>query len=170
MHLLSTLAAFFAVAVQASNCCNAGGFIVTKKVTPAYWRATFSCPPLNLEGAAFLRDFYSLVDKIEADPDVNVVVFDSNVPGFWLDHFNIQPGAVPPELTTAVYWGNVTRLANLPVLTVAAIRGIARGGGAEIAAVLDVRFGSKEKTVLGQLEVGTGEFLGKQAPGNSGRR
>ena len=43
------------------------------------------------------------------------------------------------------------------MLTVAAIRGIAYNAGAEIAAVLDVRFGSKEKAVLAQLEVGLGK-------------
>lgn len=51
------------------------------------------------------------------------------------------------------------RLANLPVITVAAIRGIASGGGAEIAAGLDVRFGSLEKAVFTQNEVGVGESL-----------
>jgi enoyl-CoA hydratase/carnithine racemase len=42
------------------------------------------------------------------------------------------------------------------VLAIAAIRGIAFNAGAEIAAILDVRFGSKEKAVFAQTEVGFG--------------
>jgi hypothetical protein len=52
-------------------------FIVTTKVTPSYWRATFSSPPLNLENTAFFEDFYALVDRIANDSDVKVIVFDS---------------------------------------------------------------------------------------------
>ncbi|KAH8897174.1 ClpP/crotonase [Thozetella sp. PMI_491] len=135
------------------------GFINTTKVTPSYWRATFNSPPLNVEGTAFFEDFYALIDLIANDSDVNVVVFDSAVPDFWLAHFDlINP--VPNELLREAYWGNITRLANLPVLTVAALRGIARGGGAEIALALDVRFGSKEKAVLAQFEVSAGAIPG----------
>ncbi|KAH8800667.1 ClpP/crotonase-like domain-containing protein [Xylogone sp. PMI_703] len=154
MHL-RTLVSIFIAAIHVSSCCDTG-FIVTKKVTPAYWRATFSCPPLNIVGTAFLESYYALIDQIEADSDVKVVVFDSNVPDIWLGHWDIIPNNIPPELTTAVYWGNVTRLANLPVLTVAAIRGLAREGAAEIAAGLDVRFASKEKATFGHVEVGVG--------------
>jgi enoyl-CoA hydratase/carnithine racemase len=132
-------------------------FIVTTKVTPSYWRATFSSPPFNLEGTAFFEDFYALVDEIEKDAGVKVVVFDSAVPDFWIAHFDILT-PVPPELTSAIYWDSIRRLANLPVLTVAAVRGAARGGGVEIAAALDVRFGSKEKAVFSQIEVAVGKY------------
>lgn len=54
------------------------------------------------------------------------------------------------------YWGNIMKLANLPVLTVATVRGIANGGGAELAAALDVSLAS-DKASFTQFEVGTGE-------------
>jgi enoyl-CoA hydratase/carnithine racemase len=151
---LSSLVAFIQGATASTTCDN---LIVTTKVTPSYWRATFSCPPLNIQGLNFFHDYYALIDQIEADSDVKVVVFDSSAPDFWLDHFDVL-NVVPPELSWDYYWGNVTRLANLPVLTVAAIRGITSGGGAEIAASLDIRFGSKEKAIIGQPEVSIGEF------------
>jgi len=151
---LSSLVALIQGATASTTCDN---FIVTTKVTPSYWRATFSCPPLNIQGLTFFHDYYALIDQIEADSDVKVVVFDSSAPDFWLDHFDVL-NVVPPELSWDYYWGNVTRLANLPVLTVAAIRGITSGGGAEIAASLDIRFGSKEKAIIGQPEVSIGEF------------
>ncbi len=153
LTLTSTLSAL-AYAAAASTCDH---FITTTKVTPSYWRATFSCPPLNIQGLAFFQDYYAPIDQIEADSDVKVVVFDSSAPDFWLNHFDVLK-YVPPELAWDSYWGNVTRLANLPVLTVAAIRGITSGGGAEIAAGLDVRFGSKERAVVAQPEVSIGEF------------
>lgn len=131
-------------------------FVVTTKVTKSYWRATFSSPPFNIEGTGFFKDFYALIDQIEDDPDVKVVVFDSAVPDFWMAHFDLV-NVIEPEILSA-YWHNITRLANFPVLTVAAIRGIARGGGAEIATSMDIRFGSKEKAILGQVEVATGKF------------
>ncbi|KAI1745737.1 ClpP/crotonase-like domain-containing protein [Xylaria scruposa] len=137
--------------------------ITTTKVTPSYWRATISNPPFNVMDNAFFEDFYSLVDNIADDPDVKVVVFDSSVEQFFISHFDLL-NPVSPDLTGPAYWGNVTRLANLPVLTVAAINGIVRGGGAELAAALDVRFGSK-KAIIGQFEVGTGVF-----PGGGGLR
>jgi enoyl-CoA hydratase/carnithine racemase len=133
--------------------------IKTTKITPSYWRATFSDPPLNIQGDAFFRDFYALVDQITSDPDVKVVVFDSSSETFFSNHVdlikpldqNLWPG-------NSRYWDSITRLAKAPVLTIAAIRGIAQNAGAEIAAVLDVRFGSKEKAFLGQLEVGFGKY------------
>jgi enoyl-CoA hydratase/carnithine racemase len=133
--------------------------IKVTKVTPFYWRATFSDPPLNIQGDTFFQDFYTVVEEITNDPDVKVVVFDSSSEVFFSNHVdlvnpldeNLWPGH--PR-----YWASITRLANAPVLTVAAIRGIAQNAGAEIAAVLDVRFGSKEKAVLAQLEVGFGEY------------
>jgi enoyl-CoA hydratase/carnithine racemase len=131
---------------------------VTTKITPSYWRATFSDPPLNIQGDAFFREFYTLVDQIMEDPDVKVVVFDSSSDIFFSNHVDLlHPLDQDLWPGSAQYWDSITRLANAPVLTVAAIRGIAANAGAEIAAVLDVRFGSKEKAVFAQLEVGFGK-------------
>ncbi|KAI5457708.1 ClpP/crotonase-like domain-containing protein [Mariannaea sp. PMI_226] len=131
--------------------------IVTKKVTPSYWRATFSDPPLNVQGDLFFEEFYALVDKITNDPEVKVVVFDSSSDSFFSTHVDlVNPLNETSWPGSPKYWDSITRLATAPVLTVAAIRGRAYNAGAEIAAVLDVRFGSKEKAVLGQFEVGFG--------------
>ncbi|KAJ4863560.1 enoyl-CoA hydratase/isomerase domain-containing protein [Trichoderma breve] len=112
--------------------------ITTTKITPSYWRATFSDPPFNIQGNAFFRDFYALVDEITGDPNVKVVVFDSNSKYFFSTHVDLI-NTLDPDL-----------------YPVAAIRGRTYNAGAEIAAVLDVRFGSKEKAVLAQYEVGFG--------------
>src|SRR5271170_234592 len=50
----------------------------------------------------------------------------------------------------------VDRLARLPAVSVAAVRGRARGGGAEFALACDIRFASLERAIFAQIEVGTG--------------
>jgi enoyl-CoA hydratase/carnithine racemase len=50
----------------------------------------------------------------------------------------------------------VRRLATSPVITIASIRGRARGQGSETALACDLRFASVENAVLGQPEVGFG--------------
>ncbi|KAK5677182.1 hypothetical protein LTS10_010371 [Elasticomyces elasticus] len=159
MHSLVLISALTTLVYAAAVPTCDENFIVTTKVTPSYWRATFSCPPLNIQGLSFFHDYYALIDQIEADSNVKVVVFDSSVPDFWLGHFDVI-NSISPELSWDSYWGNVTRLANLPVLTIASIRGITSGGGAEIAASLDIRFGSKEKAVVAQPEVSIGVVPG----------
>ena len=156
MHIsaLTTLASLLYLSL---HICTTTSIIVTTKITPAYWHANFSSPPLNLEGAEILRDLWNLVDAIGNSTEVKVVVFGSAVPDVFLGHFDFL-APFPAELLTG-YWKNFTRLADLPVLTVAAIRGTARAGGTEIASLLDVRFGSREKAVLSQLEVGFGEWF-----------
>lgn len=131
--------------------------IKTTKITPSYWRATFSDPPFNVQGDAFFRDFYAVIDEILNDTNVKVVVFDSSSDSFWSTHVDLLK-TLDPNLWpgNTKYWDSITRLSQAPVLTIAAIRGIAFNAGAEIAAVLDVRFGSKEKAFFAQTEVGFG--------------
>jgi enoyl-CoA hydratase/carnithine racemase len=95
---------------------------------------------MNIEGTNFFLDFYVLMNEIANDELVNVIVFNSSFEDFWIAHWDIINNP-PSNLTSdnGVYWCNITRLANLPVLTVAAIRTIARGGGAEIAAKIRKR-------------------------------
>jgi enoyl-CoA hydratase/carnithine racemase len=154
MQLL-TLLSFAATTVCAAATNSSASPIVTTKVTPSYWRATFSSPPLNIQNNAWYSALHALIDQITKDDEVKVVVFDSAAPDFYIAHFDVINGVSPDNLQG--YWPNMTQLSNSPVLTIAAVRGIARGGGAEFVAALDVSFGSKEKAVMGQFEVGVGK-------------
>ena len=63
----------------------------TKKIrlsrpSPSYWRITFDHPPLNLVDPEFVLEFRDIVTTLEADEQVKVVVFDSAVDGFFLNH------------------------------------------------------------------------------------
>ena len=58
------------------------------RVTPEYWRVTFHNPPFNIYGPNTTPQLNALVTAIEKDPHVKVVVFDSDVPGFFLSDFD----------------------------------------------------------------------------------
>src|ERR1700729_2793201 len=54
--------------------------------SPACWRITFDNPPLNLMGPEFVLEFRAIMAELETDEHVKVVVFDSAVDGFFLNH------------------------------------------------------------------------------------
>ena len=54
--------------------------------SPGYVRVTFDNPPLNLMGPQFVLELRKIVDELEADEQLKVVVFDSAVEGFFLNH------------------------------------------------------------------------------------
>src|SRR6266853_5132285 len=54
--------------------------------SPSYWRVIFDNPPLNLMGPEFVLEFRDIMTAIETDEQVKVVVFESAVEGFYLNH------------------------------------------------------------------------------------
>src|SRR5260370_16118968 len=52
----------------------------------AYWRVTFDNPPLNGMGAQFVRELREIITAVEGDKEVKVLVFESAVEGFFLNH------------------------------------------------------------------------------------
>ena len=130
--------------------------------TPSYWRVTFRHPPINTITATTVSELSELVALIERDRELNVVVFDSANPDYFLAHYDIEnapakTAALPPGPTAMPAWLDVTvRLSRAPVVSIASIRGRARGAGSEFALACDLRFASQETAVLGQFEVGAG--------------
>jgi enoyl-CoA hydratase/carnithine racemase len=130
--------------------------------SPGYCRVSFDHPPINAITATTVAELAELVGLIEEDVDLNVVVFDSANPDFFLAHYDVDPEtartAPPPAGPTGRHtWLNVlVRLSRAPVVSIAAIRGRARGAGSEFVLACDLRFASRENTLLGQSEVGTG--------------
>lgn len=138
-------------------------FNVTRK-TPAYWQVTFNNPPINLLDAHTLPELQQLLEMMESDQDLRVVVFDSANPEFFIAHFSSAAGLdtiVTPRPNGLFPWVDfVDRLSKSSITTIASIRGRARGVGAEFALACDIRFGSLEKAILSQIEVGVGLFPG----------
>ncbi len=134
--------------------------------TPACWRVTFDNPPLNVMGPEMVCQFQDLIGRIESDPDVKVVVFDSAVDGFFLNHSDFGARiedltSMPPGPTGLPPWPDfLVRLTRAPVASIALIRGRATGNGSEITLACDMAFASKENAVISQWEVGVGMVAG----------
>ncbi|MBY5603682.1 enoyl-CoA hydratase/isomerase family protein [Rhizobium leguminosarum] len=134
--------------------------IKLEKRTAAYWRVTFDNPPFNIFGPETIPQMEKVVAEIESDPNLRVVVFDSDVPGFFLTHYNFTP---PLAESTSLPSGPtglhplpdmLVRISKSPVVSIALIRGRATGVGSELALASDMRFASRQKAILSQWEVG----------------
>jgi enoyl-CoA hydratase/carnithine racemase len=136
------------------------------RISDAYWRVTFDNPPLNLMGPPFVLQFREILAELEADEHVKVVVFDSAVEGFFLNHSDFDARledltAIPAGPTGLPAWPDIlVRLTRAPVVSIALIRGRATGNGSELALACDMSFASREKALLSQWEVGVGLVAG----------
>jgi enoyl-CoA hydratase/carnithine racemase len=85
---------------------------------PESWRVSFNNPPSNMVTPEVILELQELVDRLEHDPHVTVVVFDSAVEGAFLGPYDVSraaetpsdpgPSGLPPWLDLT------TRLSRLP--------------------------------------------------------
>src|SRR2546427_3032511 len=129
--------------------------------TPAYWRVLFDYPPFNIADATIFEGLQDLLARIGATPSLRVVVFESSNPDFFLAHFDLT-GKLGTILTAVgpsglpILMDTFVRLTKSPVVSIAKIRGCVRGVSSEFVLACDMRFASRENTLLGQPEVGVG--------------
>jgi enoyl-CoA hydratase/carnithine racemase len=134
--------------------------------SPAYWRVTIDNPPINVMGPEMVWEFQEVIGALEADEQVRVVVFDSAVDDYFLNHSDftakLEDLTSMPEGPTGLQpWPDfLARLTRLPVASIALIRGRATGNGSEITLACDMSFASREKTIISQWEVGVGMVAG----------
>ncbi len=134
--------------------------------SPAYWRVTIDNPPINVMGPEMVREFQGVIDALEADEHVRVVVFDSAVDDYFLNHSDFTAKiedltSMPAGPTGLPPWPDfLARLTRLPVASIALIRGRATGNGSEITLACDMSFASREKAIISQWEVGVGMVAG----------
>src|SRR5690242_5413849 len=134
---------------------------LTRRST-AYWRVTIDNPPVNVMGPQMVSEFQEVINAIEADQQVRVVVFDSAVEDFFLNHSDFMAKledltSMPAGPTGLPPWPDfLVRLTRAPVASIALIRGRATGNGSEITLACDMAFASREKAILSQWEVGVG--------------
>jgi enoyl-CoA hydratase/carnithine racemase len=131
--------------------------------------ATIDHPPINLLDQTMFREINRLGKEIEADEAVQVAVFDSADPDFFIAHADVRdildfPTEVPPKAEKLGAVHHIfERYRTMPKVSIAKIEGRARGGGSEFALSLDMRFGAIGRAILSQPEVGIGIL-----PGGSG--
>ena len=103
--------------------------IKTTRLSPAYWRVTIDNPPVNVMGPAMVTQFHDLIQALESDERVKVVVFDSAVDGYFLNHSDFLANlddmtSLPPGPTGLPQWPDfLVRLTRAPVVSIALIRG-----------------------------------------------
>lgn len=107
-------------------------------------RVVFSRPPLNLFDPTMQRELEAAFAALEDDPEVPVVIFESDVPGYFLAHYDV--GAIlaeedaPPRAAPGSFNRLMERIAGAETVTIGKVAGAARGGGAELLLALDMRF------------------------------
>jgi enoyl-CoA hydratase/carnithine racemase len=132
----------------------------------ACWRVTIDNPPINVMGPEMVQQFQELMGALESDEHVRVVVFDSAVDGYFLNHSDFVAKledltSMPAGPTGLPPWPDfLVRLTRLPVVSIALIRGRATGNGSEITLACDMSFASREKAIISQWEVGVGMVAG----------
>jgi enoyl-CoA hydratase/carnithine racemase len=134
--------------------------------SPAYWRVTIDNPPINVMGPEMVRQWQEAINALEADEHVRVVIFDSAVDDYFLNHADFMSKledltALPAGPTGLPPWPDfLVRLTRLPVVSIALIRGRATGNGSELTLACDMSFASREKAIISQWEVGVGMVAG----------
>jgi enoyl-CoA hydratase/carnithine racemase len=128
----------------------------------AYWRVTIDNPPINVMSPEMIGQFHEVINALETDDDVRVVVFDSAVDDYFLNHSDFTANfddftALPAGPTGLPQWPDfLVRLTRAPAVSIALIRGRATGNGSELTLASDMSFASREKAILSQWEVGVG--------------
>jgi enoyl-CoA hydratase/carnithine racemase len=139
--------------------------LAVERITPQYWRVTFDHGPINTITAQTVGELSQLVDEIERDEDLTVVVFTSGNREYFLAHYDTEGDpaktvSMPAGPTGMHPWLDLTaRLSRAPVVSIASIRGRARGAGSEFALATDIRLAG-DKAILAQFEVGSGVVPG----------
>lgn len=135
-----------------------------EEVTPSYWRVVVDNPPINLYDPEMFAELRVLAGRMETSPALKVIVIESADPDYFVAHFDILRGREIPAMEGAApfdRWPNlVTRLNQSRIISIAKIRGRARGHGSELALACDMRFASREKAVFGQIEIALGVVPG----------
>ena len=124
-------------------------------------------PPMNLIGPQLVRDLVRLLGEVESGEDVRVMVLESADPEYFVPHVDLTKVAEytaeagkaggPDDASLGMLWH---QLSELPVVSIAKLRGRARGAGSELAFACDMRFAARENAILGQIEVRVGTTPG----------
>src|ERR1700745_1126778 len=129
--------------------------------TFAYWRVVFDYPPFNIVDADVFQALQDLLVRMDTTESLRVVVFECAIPDFYLAHFDLtgKLGNIMTAIGASglpILMDTFVRLTKSPAVSIAKIRGCARGVSSEFVLACDMRFASRENTRLGHPELGVG--------------
>jgi enoyl-CoA hydratase/carnithine racemase len=127
--------------------------------------AEIKAPPMNLLGPELLRDLVSHIQRAEADKSVQVLVFKSADPDYFISHVDVMKTKEYREeaakLTGDASLGLLFRhLSASRLVTIAQIEGRVRATGSEFVLACDMRFAARESAIFGQPESELGVIPG----------
>jgi enoyl-CoA hydratase/carnithine racemase len=127
-----------------------------------------AAPPMNLLGPEFYRDLVSLIQRAEADDSVQVAVFKSADPDYFISHVDVtrikENREAVAKLAGEASVGLLYRhLSASRLVTIAQIEGRVRGVGSEFVLACDMRFAARESAIFGQFEPAFGVIPGAGA-------
>ena len=127
--------------------------------------AEIAAPPMNLLGPELIRDLVSLIQRAEADKTVQVLVFKSADPDYFISHVDVtsikenREAAAKLEGDPSI--GQMLRhLSASRLISIAQIEGRVRGVGSEFVLACDMRFAARESAIFGQFEPSFGVIPG----------
>src|SRR5258708_5003126 len=131
-----------------------------------------SAPPMNLEGPELVRDLVSLIQQAEADDSVQVLVFKSADPDYFIAHVDVtrikENRDAAAKLNGDPSIGQMLRhLSASRLVSIAQIEGRVRGVGSEFILACDMRFAARESAIFGQFEPAFGVIRAQAAPNTS---
>ena len=127
--------------------------------------AEILAPPMNLLGPELVRDLVSLIQRAEADDTLKVLVFKSGDPDYFISHVDVtrikeyreEAAKLTGEASIALLF---RRLSASRLVTIAQIKGRARGAGSEFVLACDMRFAARESAIFCQIEPAFGQLPG----------
>ena len=127
--------------------------------------AEIAAPPMNLLGPELVRNLVSLIQRAEADDTVQVLVFKSADPDYFISHVDVtrikeyrEEAAKPTgEASIALLFRH---LSASRLVTIAQIEGRVRGAGSEFVLACDMRFAARESAIFCQIESAFGQIPG----------
>jgi enoyl-CoA hydratase/carnithine racemase len=127
--------------------------------------AAIAAPPMNLLGPELVRDLVALIRAAEADDAVQVIVFTSADPDYFISHVDLtrvaEYRAEAAELTGEVSIASLFHyLSASRLITIAQIEGRVRGAGSEFVLACDMRFAARGRAIFGQFEPAFGQLPG----------
>lgn len=126
---------------------------------------TISAPPMNLLGPELVRDLVSLLRHAEADDAVQVLVFKSADPDYFISHVDLtriaeyraEAARLTGEASIALLFRH---LSASRIVSIAQIEGRVRAAGSEFVLACDMRFAARETAIFSQFEPAFGLLPG----------